>query len=110
MEFLHSGTDDPRPGFLEALVEACNKRGSIVVYNQAFEAGVNNKLALNFPAYAGRLEKINNRSPKISQHNPFALKSKKYSFSPFRPQLVQFNSYLTTSKQNPNSMIKRMIV
>jgi hypothetical protein len=61
MEFLHTGTDDPRPGFLEALVEACNKRGSVVVYNQAFESGVNNKLALNFPAYADRLEAINDR-------------------------------------------------
>jgi len=61
MEFLHTGTDDPRPGFLEALVEACNKLGSVVVYNQAFEEGVNNKLVLNFPVYAARLEKINNR-------------------------------------------------
>ena len=60
-EFLHTGTDDPRPGFLEALVEACSKRGSVVVYNQAFESGVNNKLALNFPAYSARLEKINKR-------------------------------------------------
>jgi hypothetical protein len=61
IEFLHSGTDDPRPGFLEALVEACRKRGSVVVYNQPFESGVNNKLALKFPAYAARLEKINDR-------------------------------------------------
>jgi hypothetical protein len=61
VEFLHTGNDDPRPHFIEALVEACRKRGSVVVYNQAFESGVNNRLALNFPAYAARLEKINNR-------------------------------------------------
>jgi hypothetical protein len=61
IEFLHTGTDDPRPGFLEALVEACRKRGSVVVYNKPFESGVNNKLALNFPAYASRLEMINDR-------------------------------------------------
>jgi hypothetical protein len=61
MEFLHTGTDDPRPGFLEALVEACRKKGSVVVYNKPFEAGVNYKLALNFPAYAARLKLINDR-------------------------------------------------
>lgn len=61
IEFLHRGTDDPRPGFLEALVEACRKRGSVVVYSQPFEFGVNNKLALKFPAYAACLEKINDR-------------------------------------------------
>ena len=61
IEFLNTGTDDPRPGFLEALVDACQKQGSVVVYNKPFESGVNNKLALNFPAYAARLEKINDR-------------------------------------------------
>jgi len=60
-EFLHTGTNDPRPDFLEALVEACRKRGSVVVYNQPFESGVNNRLALKFPAYAASLEKINDR-------------------------------------------------
>ena len=60
-EFLHTGKDDPRPHFLEALVEACREQGSVVVYNQSFESGVNNKLALNFPAYGGHLEKINDR-------------------------------------------------
>jgi len=61
IEFLHTGTNDPRPGFLKALVETCRKRGSIVVYNKAFESGVNNRLALKFPAYAAGLEKINDR-------------------------------------------------
>jgi hypothetical protein len=61
VEFLHTGTYDPRPGFLEALVKSCRKSGSIVVYNKAFEAGVNNKLAERFPDYKDRLEKINNR-------------------------------------------------
>lgn len=60
-EFLHTGMDDPRPHFLEALVKACRQKGSVVVYNKAFEAGVNNKLAHNFPAYAARLETINDR-------------------------------------------------
>jgi hypothetical protein len=61
IEFLYTGTDDPRPAFLEALVTACRQSGSIVVYNQSFESGVNNKLALKFPDYADRLEKINDR-------------------------------------------------
>ena len=61
VEFLHTGADDPRPGFLAALVNACHKQGSVVVYNQPFEAGVNNRLALKFPEYAASLEKINDR-------------------------------------------------
>ena len=61
VEFLHTGADDPRPGFLEELVKACRKQGSVVVYNQPFESGVNNRLALKFPEYAARLEKINDR-------------------------------------------------
>ena len=61
IEFLHTGTNDPRPAFLEALVKACRKRGSVVVYNKPFESGVNNKLALRFPAYAADLSKINAR-------------------------------------------------
>lgn len=61
VEFLHTGTGDPRPAFLEALVKACRKRGSVVVYNKPFESGVNNNLALRFPAYADGLSKINAR-------------------------------------------------
>ncbi len=61
VEFLHTGTDDPRPDLLETLVKSCRKRGSIVVYNKSFEAGVNNKLAERYPDYKDPLEKINNR-------------------------------------------------
>ena len=61
IEFLHTGADDPRPGFLDALVKSCRKQGSVVVYNQPFEAGVNNRLARKFPAHAASLEKINDR-------------------------------------------------
>ena len=77
MEFLHTDTDDPRPYFLEALVEACRQRGSVVVYNRPFEAGVNNKLALNFPAYATRLKKINDRM--VDLLTPF---SKRHLYHP----------------------------
>ena len=59
--FLHTGTDDPRPRFLEALVMACRQRGSVVVYNRPFEEGVNSNLAHHFPAYAAPLASINDR-------------------------------------------------
>ncbi|MEJ2282222.1 MAG: DUF2779 domain-containing protein [Desulfobacterales bacterium] len=61
IDFLHTGPNDPRPDFLEALVNACRKEGSVVVYNQPFESGVNNGLALKFPAYAASLAEINHR-------------------------------------------------
>jgi len=77
IEFLHTGTDDPRPDFLEALVEACREQGSVVVYNKPFESGVNHKLALNFPAYATRLEKINDRM--VDLLTPF---SKRHLYHP----------------------------
>jgi hypothetical protein len=61
IEFLHTGTDDPRPGFLQALIESCGSNGSVVVYNQTFESGINTQLGRDFPAYKSDLEKINAR-------------------------------------------------
>jgi len=61
LEYLHTEASDPRPNFAKALVEACADSGSIIVYNQPFEAGVNNKLGEVLPEYASALHAINNR-------------------------------------------------
>jgi hypothetical protein len=60
-EFLHTERSDPRPDFIEALIDSCRKRGSIIVYNQSFEERVNNSLSVSFPKYAKQLKAINER-------------------------------------------------
>ena len=59
--FLHTGAGDPRPHFVKELVDRCGGRGSVVVYNQPFEAGVNETLAETFPEHAAALRAINGR-------------------------------------------------
>ncbi|BBO75825.1 hypothetical protein DSCW_32420 [Desulfosarcina widdelii] len=60
-EFLHIDGDDPREDFIRALVESCGSRGSVIVYNMAFEARINRELAARFPRHAAALEAINTR-------------------------------------------------
>lgn len=59
--FLHTGAGDPQPHFVKKLVESCGGTGSVVVYNQPFEAGVNEILAETFPDHAAALRAINGR-------------------------------------------------
>ena len=59
--FLHTDTVDPRPEFIKALIQNCGDRGSVLVYNQAYESRINRELARDFPEYTSDLEKINDR-------------------------------------------------
>ncbi|MFC1578246.1 DUF2779 domain-containing protein [Thermodesulfobacteriota bacterium] len=61
VEFLHTDTSDPRPGFIQSLVQNCGEIGSVVVYNRSFESGINEQLAAVFPKYRDSLIGINNR-------------------------------------------------
>lgn len=61
VEFLGDSTKDPRADFVKELIKACGKEGSIVVYNQGFESGVNRRLMEDFPKKAKQLQKINDR-------------------------------------------------
>ena len=61
VEFLHPDGSDPRPAFIQSLVENCGSKGSVVVYNQAFESGINNQLSVDFPEYSDRLDNITGR-------------------------------------------------
>jgi hypothetical protein len=50
--FMATGSGDPRPAFIHALKRALGAKGSIVVYNQAFEQAVLRELAGALPEYA----------------------------------------------------------
>ncbi len=61
IEYLHTGTDDPRPGLIKAMFESCGKKGSVVVYNRSFEKNVNTEMGNNFLKYRSKLNKISER-------------------------------------------------
>jgi len=61
LEFLHTEAGDPRPGFVSELISKCGTRGSVVVYNQAFESRINRELGENFPKHAAVLDAISDR-------------------------------------------------
>ena len=49
---------DPRIPFVEQLISDCGNKGDILVYNIGFERGKLNDLALVFPKYSARINKI----------------------------------------------------
>lgn len=59
--FLHKARSDPRAEFVERLIGVCGQAGTIIVYNQTFEEGVNKHLADHFPHHASALLAINAR-------------------------------------------------
>lgn len=59
--FLHKEQTDPRPAFIDALIRLCGTQGTVVVYNQGFEEGVNDDLKESFPEHAIALSAINAR-------------------------------------------------
>ena len=61
-EFLHEGADDPRPAFIQKMLEVIPKSGSIVVYHQTYEISRFRDLARDFPEYA---QEINDLIPRV---------------------------------------------
>jgi len=61
IEFLHTEPTDPRPRFIETLIESCSRHGSVLVYNRGFESRINRELGQTFPRYQLELENINDR-------------------------------------------------
>lgn len=61
IEFLHTGKEDPRPTFIKSLIANCGDKGSVIVYNKAFEQRINNELAIAFQEYETALENISDR-------------------------------------------------
>ncbi|HEY3853713.1 MAG TPA: DUF2779 domain-containing protein [Verrucomicrobiae bacterium] len=56
--FLASGAGDPRPDFMVRLREVVDQKGSIVIYNAAFEQGVLQERATTLPAFQPRVERL----------------------------------------------------
>jgi hypothetical protein len=56
ISFMAEGSADPRPEFAEVLKRSLGTVGSIVVYNQSFEAGVLRALAEQLPEYGEWVE------------------------------------------------------
>ncbi|WP_353673657.1 DUF2779 domain-containing protein [Synechocystis sp. LKSZ1] len=59
--YLHPVNSDPRLSLVESLMNHIEPQGSIVVYNQSFEASVLRQLASDFPEYAKPLQSIIDR-------------------------------------------------
>ncbi|MCH8945352.1 MAG: DUF2779 domain-containing protein [Nanoarchaeota archaeon] len=63
VSFLAEGIIDSRPKFMQALKDNLKNRGSILVYNQAFEKGVMNECSDALPEFKGWYEE--NILPRI---------------------------------------------
>ena len=60
-EYLHRDTQDPRLPLTESLIKTLEKKGTIIAFNAAFEKGVIQNLAEQFPKYENQLLNINKR-------------------------------------------------
>jgi hypothetical protein len=60
-EFLGDAGTDPRPAFIEKLLEDTRSCRTIMVYNQAFESTRLRELARDFPAFGAGLETVISR-------------------------------------------------
>jgi hypothetical protein len=60
-EFLHTTPDNPDEALLKALKSALPAKGSIVVWNQTFERGINDKLGKRNPDFRDWLADIDTR-------------------------------------------------
>jgi hypothetical protein len=60
-EFLCDTSEDPRPDFVQGLVENIGDSGLIVVYHKSFEGGILKRLADIFPDQEDRLRNFTDR-------------------------------------------------
>lgn len=71
LEYLHDGTDDPRPGFLRSLLAALGKQGAVCVYS-AYESTQLNALKAALPQHAREIDGVRARIvdllPLVREH------------------------------------------
>lgn len=60
-DFLHTENTVPDVAFLEALVKHVPASGSVLVWNQKFEKGINQQLADRNPSYSAFVQNVNGR-------------------------------------------------
>lgn len=84
IEFLNTKKEDPRKDFIDSLISNLGEKGSIIVYNRAFEEGILDDMAYLYPEHTEAIRKIKNRIVDI--------------FSPFKeghyynPKMIFSNS------------------
>lgn len=76
-EFLAEASGDPRKNFIEKLLFDTDRRGDIIVYNQAFEITRLKEIARDFPEYENPIEEMILRIKDLMM--PF---QKKYYYTP----------------------------
>jgi hypothetical protein len=61
IEFLNKNNEDPRKKFIDSLIPNLGEKGSIIVYNRAFEERILDELVELYPEYTEQVRKIKNR-------------------------------------------------
>lgn len=59
VEYLHEGLSDPTESVAELLEEKVGSKGTIIVWNKTFEAGVNKEIGQRIPKYVKTMERLN---------------------------------------------------
>jgi predicted RecB family nuclease len=96
-EFLAADANDPRREFIASLCDALGERGSILVYNVAFESQRLSELAVWLPEFADRIKNIRARLwdllPVVRNHVYHPAFAGSYSLKSVLPALVPKMSY-----------------
>jgi len=97
-EYLAKGDVDPRPAFIEQLIQDCGEQGDILVYNIGFERGKLTQLAIDFPKYEKQIGRIVERLkdlmiPFQQRHYYMPAMRGSYSIKQVLPALVPELSY-----------------
>jgi hypothetical protein len=102
--FLGTPPADPRPDFIRSLLDNLGTKGSIIVWNQAFENTRLREIARDFPEYASRIEPLFDRVVDLMV--PFRRKqlytpemNGSYSLKAVLPALISDVSYSTLEIQ-----------
>lgn len=89
-EYLHKAQTDPRRAFAKKLIKRCGSNGTILVYNQEFEAARNRDLAREYPEFALALVAINSRM--IDLQIPF---TKRWLYHPNQSSSLSIKAVLS---------------
>jgi predicted RecB family nuclease len=96
-EFLFTGPGDPRPAFVESLLEAAGDAGPVVVFGKVFEDTRLKELAETVPAHSEALQALRRRlwdlHPVVKQHTAHPDYRGSFSIKSVLPALVPGMSY-----------------
>ena len=98
LEFLATPPNDPRREFIESLLGDVGDKGTILVYNKAFENRILYEIARDLPEYSSQIEDVRNRLidlmiPFRRKHLYLPEMRGKYSLKSVIPALVPDLSY-----------------